>query len=46
MVANGKPGTMMAPFAGVLTDAEIDAVVRHLQEFDPGHRPAPPPPAK
>jgi mono/diheme cytochrome c family protein len=35
VVAKGKPGTMMQPFAGVLTDAEIDAVVLHVVRFDP-----------
>jgi cytochrome c553 len=39
-VAKGKPGTMMAPFAGVLSDQEIDAVVAHLRRFDPGAVPA------
>ena len=29
----GKPGTLMQPFDGVLSDAEIDAVVRHVQHF-------------
>jgi mono/diheme cytochrome c family protein len=31
---------MMPPFAGVLTDAEIDAVVAHVETFAPA-RPAP-----
>lgn len=35
VVTGGKPGTMMPPFAGVLSDAEIDAVVEHLRRFDP-----------
>ena len=30
VVAQGRPGTMMAPFKGVLSDAEIDAVVAYL----------------
>ena len=33
IVKKGKPGTMMQPFDGVLSDAEIDAVVRHVQHF-------------
>jgi mono/diheme cytochrome c family protein len=33
IVKKGKPGTMMPPFDGVLSDAEIDAVVRHVQRF-------------
>jgi high-affinity iron transporter len=40
VVRKGKPGTMMQPFAGVLTDAEIDAVVGFLARFDPSHAPA------
>ena len=32
-IEKGKPGTMMPPFDGVLSDAEIDAVVRHVQHF-------------
>jgi mono/diheme cytochrome c family protein len=39
VVRNGKPGTMMAPFQGVLTDAEIDGVVAYLQSFRPGPAP-------
>lgn len=35
VVQGGKPGTMMPPFAGVLTDAEIDAVVAYIRGFDP-----------
>jgi len=35
VVRKGKPGTMMAPFEGTLTDAEIDAVVEYLRRFDP-----------
>jgi cytochrome c553 len=38
VVKHGKPGTLMAPFAGVLTDAEIDDVVRHLESFRPAGR--------
>jgi mono/diheme cytochrome c family protein len=33
IVKKGKPGTMMPPFDGVLSDTEIDAVVRHVQHF-------------
>lgn len=39
VVHKGKVGTMMPPFAGVLTDAEIDAVVAHVETFAPA-RPA------
>ncbi len=35
VVTNGKP-PMMPGFVGVLTDAEIDAVARFVQRFDPG----------
>jgi mono/diheme cytochrome c family protein len=35
VVKGGKPGTMMPPFEGVLSDAEIDAVVESLRRFDP-----------
>jgi mono/diheme cytochrome c family protein len=35
VVKDGKPGTMMPPFRGVLSDAEIDAVVAYLRRFDP-----------
>jgi mono/diheme cytochrome c family protein len=33
IVKKGKPGTMMMPFEGVLSDAEIDAVARHVLTF-------------
>ena len=33
VVKKGKPGTMMPPFDGVLTDPEMDAVVRVVQRF-------------
>jgi high-affinity iron transporter len=36
IVKNGKPGTMMPGFVGVLTDAEIDAVAHFVRRFDPG----------
>ena len=35
VVEHGKPGTMMAPFSGVLSDAEIDAVVDYVRHFAP-----------
>jgi high-affinity iron transporter len=35
VVRDGKPGTLMSPFAGVLSDAEIDAVVAYLGTFRP-----------
>jgi mono/diheme cytochrome c family protein len=34
-VRQGKPGTLMAPFEGVLSDEEIDAVVAYLAQFRP-----------
>ena len=40
VVRNGKPGTLMAPFTGALSDAEIDAVVDYLQQ---AFRPKPSP---
>ena len=40
IVKGGKPGTMMPPFEGVLSDAEIDAVVESLRRFDPTPSPA------
>ena len=44
VVRKGKPGTMMAPFEGALTDAEVDAVVEYVRRFDPssGDGPATP----
>jgi mono/diheme cytochrome c family protein len=35
VVVGGKPGTMMPPFRDILSDAEIDAIVRSLFRFDP-----------
>jgi mono/diheme cytochrome c family protein len=35
VVMHGKPGTMMPPFAGVLSDQEIAAVVAFIRHFDP-----------
>jgi mono/diheme cytochrome c family protein len=40
IVKGGKPGTMMPPFEGVLSDAEIDAVVTSLRRFAPPGTPA------
>jgi len=34
-IEKGKPGTMMPPFAGVLTDAEIDGLARFVRGFSP-----------
>lgn len=34
-VEQGRPGTMMTPFKGVLSDAEIDGVVRYVESFRP-----------
>ena len=34
-VEQGRPGTLMSPFKGVLTDAEIDGVVRYVESFRP-----------
>jgi cytochrome c553 len=34
-VEQGRPGTLMSPFKGVLSDEEIDAVVRHVESFRP-----------
>jgi len=36
VVRDGKRGTLMAPFAGALSDAEIDAVVAYVESFRPG----------
>lgn len=35
VVKQGKPGTLMAPFEGALSDAEIDDVVAYVQSFRP-----------
>ena len=35
VVKQGRPGTLMAGFAGVLSDQEIDDVIAHLQSFRP-----------
>lgn len=34
-VKEGRPGTLMPPFEGVLSDQEIDDVVHHLESFRP-----------
>ncbi len=34
-VRTGKPGTMMTPFEGVLSDAQITDVVAYLEHFRP-----------
>jgi len=39
VVRRGKPGTLMAPFEGVLSDAEIEAVVSYVRSFRPGSAP-------
>ncbi|HZP40140.1 MAG TPA: cytochrome c [Candidatus Binatia bacterium] len=38
IVKYGKPGTLMSPFDGVLSDAEIDDVVGYLKTFRPSGR--------
>lgn len=35
VVRDGRPGTMMQAFGGVLSEAEIDSVVRHVATFRP-----------
>src|SRR5262249_49763253 len=35
VIRQGKPGTMMQPFEGVLSDDEIDAVVTFVERFRP-----------
>jgi mono/diheme cytochrome c family protein len=35
VVMNGRPGTLMAPFTGVLSDQEIDDVVAYVESFAP-----------
>jgi mono/diheme cytochrome c family protein len=35
VVKQGKPGTLMAPFEGVLSDAEIDDVIGYVERFRP-----------
>ncbi len=36
LVKRGKPGTMMPPFEGILSDEEVAAVVTFIRRFDPG----------
>jgi high-affinity iron transporter len=38
VVREGKPGTLMPPFAGTLSDAEIDAVVGYVESLRPAPR--------
>jgi mono/diheme cytochrome c family protein len=38
VVRKGRPGTLMAPFEGVLSDAEIDDVVAYVESFRPPRR--------
>jgi len=38
-VARGRPGTKMEPFAGKLTDAELDSVVRYVRRLGTGSPP-------
>jgi len=35
VVLRGKPGTMMPPFAGIMSDEEVEAVVSFIRHFDP-----------
>jgi mono/diheme cytochrome c family protein len=35
VVKEGRPGTLMPPFEGVLSETEIDGVVTYLQGFKP-----------
>jgi mono/diheme cytochrome c family protein len=35
VVKDGRPGTLMPPFEGVVSDAEIDAIVAYLRTFRP-----------
>jgi cytochrome c oxidase cbb3-type subunit 3 len=35
-VANGRPGTKMEPFAGKLSDGELDSVVRYVRSLGDG----------
>jgi mono/diheme cytochrome c family protein len=34
-ILKGRPGTLMSPFEGALTDAEIDGVIHYLETFKP-----------
>jgi mono/diheme cytochrome c family protein len=42
LVKRGKPGTMMPPFEGILSDEEVAAVVMFIRRFDPAAAPQPP----
>jgi mono/diheme cytochrome c family protein/rhodanese-related sulfurtransferase len=35
-ITNGRPGTKMEPFAGTLSDAELDGVVAYIRSFGGG----------
>ena len=36
VVRDGRPGTVMQAFGGVLSESEIEAVAAHVSRFDPG----------
>lgn len=38
VILKGKPGTLMSPFEGALSDAEIDAVLHYLETFKPAEQ--------
>lgn len=38
VVKKGRSGTLMAPFEGVLSEAEIDDVVAYVETFRPARR--------
>ena len=38
VVRKGRPGTLMAPFEGALSEAEIDDVVAYVETFRPPRR--------
>lgn len=38
-IANGRPGTKMEPFAGKLSDADLDSVVRYVRTLGNGGAP-------
>jgi mono/diheme cytochrome c family protein len=42
LVKRGKPGTMMPPFEGILSDEEVAAVVTFIRRFDPATAQQPP----
>jgi mono/diheme cytochrome c family protein len=43
VVKHGRPGTMMQPFDGVLSEDEIDDVIAYVQTFRPAADAAPAP---